>query len=64
MNNLLSRRFDEPLDQIKQLEATKARENDGFTNASRLKISYNRLLNWKVKAKSLIEMACGKGSHI
>jgi hypothetical protein len=63
MNNLLSRRFDELLDQVKQLEATKARENDAFTNASRMNISYSRLLNWKVKAKSLIESACGKDSQ-
>jgi hypothetical protein len=34
MNNLLSRRFDELLDQVKELEATKARENDAFTNVA------------------------------
>jgi hypothetical protein len=62
MDNLLRRRFDELSEQAEKLETSKKREFDEYTNQNRDKINSNALLNWKVKAESLIDKVCGSDS--
>jgi hypothetical protein len=63
MENLLKRRFEELTDQAQKLEASKKMEWNDFSNQNVEQIDSNALLNWKVKAKSLIVSACGEESQ-
>jgi hypothetical protein len=60
-NSLLERRFSELVDQWAKLEAAKTRLNSDFVAG--FTIEQDLLLNWTVKARSLLVTACGNGSE-
>src|ERR1700733_14109265 len=63
MKNLLNQRFQDLSDQAKKLEASKRIEFDEYDHTSAERINSDALLNWKVKAKSLLVSACGEKSQ-
>lgn len=62
MTKLLEKRFSELEIQLIEAEATKHRKTDAY-GSDYLTIDSNLLLNWQVKAKSLISNACGAESQ-
>jgi hypothetical protein len=63
MSDLYTRRFSELADQLHTLFASKKQVYDEFLSRSKLEIDSNALLEWKVKARSLISQACGSESE-
>ena len=63
MTALYKKRFAELCEQLDAVEATKRTEWDGYANRNATRVDSNLLLNWKVKAKSLLEKACGVDSQ-
>jgi hypothetical protein len=63
MKNLLNQRFQDLSDQAKKLEASKRIEHDEYDRTRVERVDSNALLNWKVKAKSLLVNACGEDSQ-
>lgn len=63
MENVLKRRFQELTAQAKMLEASKHLEYDSGLGKHVEHIDSNALLNWKVRAKSLLVSACGEDSQ-
>lgn len=63
MENLLKRRFAELDEQARVVDAGKKYEATMRGSTSQLNIEYSVFLEWKVKAKSLIEKACGSESQ-
>jgi hypothetical protein len=59
---LFEKRFDELSAQIKQVEASETQKHSEYTGRYR-EVDDELLLNWSVKAKSLISSACGKDSE-
>lgn len=59
---ILSRRFDELSEQLKPVEMSKKLVRTPYSDASE-SVDSELLLNWCVKARSLIANACGKGSE-
>jgi hypothetical protein len=62
MPNLHSRRFSELVDQLAAVEQSKHFETD-FSGKSREYVDDQLLLNWRVKARSLLVNACGEASQ-
>ena len=62
MDNRIKRRFQELTEQASELEASKRMEQS-YGGSPQLNIDSNRLLNWKVKAKSLLATVCGTESQ-
>lgn len=62
MTALFRKRFSELCDQLDVVEATKHSEPSAYSNAPTTQIDRNLLLNWKVKAKSLLQSTCGSDS--
>ncbi len=62
MTALLKKRFSELCDQLEAVEATKHDEWNAAFGKSSTQIDRNLFLNWKVKAKSLLQSACGADS--
>lgn len=63
MTKLLGRRFVELESQLDGLEASKRSVSSALTGAASTHIDENLLLNWKVKAKTLLISACGESSQ-
>lgn len=63
MKNILKRRFDELMNQGRQIEASKRIELDGYYHTRTERVDSNTVLNWKVKAKNLVASACGESSQ-
>src|SRR5580658_4910142 len=59
--SLLAKRFSELATQIDSVDATKRFEHVGIVQGER--VDNDLLLNWRVKARSLISLACGKDSE-
>lgn len=59
---VLSRRFDELLKQVEEVESTQTFKYSEFSG-NYPHIDGDKILNWSVKAKSLIAKACGKDSE-
>ncbi len=57
------KRFSELCDQLNAVEATKRNEYDKYSNSNLIRVDNNQLLNWKVKAKNLLQAACGVESQ-
>ena len=62
MPNLHARRFSELEDQLKQVEQSKHFESD-LNGRPREYVDDQLLLNWRVKARSLLVNACGESSQ-
>ena len=62
MIKVLTKRFAELADQLKQVEATQWSKHDESLGHCQ-GVDYEQLLNWRVKARNLIASACGKGSE-
>lgn len=62
MTKLYGRRFNELEAQVLTLESTKTMRQSDYTGLYP-HIDANALLEWKVKAKSLLSNACGESSH-
>jgi hypothetical protein len=60
---LLRKRVVELCGQLDEVEATKRDEWDGYSRQPVTRVDGNLLLNWKVKAKSLLQSACGSDSQ-
>jgi hypothetical protein len=58
---LLLKRFDELLEQLKAVEATKHYRSGSFVDGSY--VENNLLINWKLKARNLLSLACGEDSE-
>jgi hypothetical protein len=63
MTNLFSKRFSELQAEAEQLESRKKNEYNDLLHRSIPQIDDNALLQWKVKAKSLLARACGEESQ-
>lgn len=63
MTKLLQRRFDELEVQLDDIEGTKKMEQSALTGAPYPHINADLILNWTVKAKSLLSNTCGDKSH-
>jgi hypothetical protein len=59
---IFAQRFQELSDQLKQVEATEAQKRSLMGGSSYQHIEEHLILNWAVKARSLISSACGKDS--
>lgn len=60
--NLFSQRFQELSDQLAQVEATEKTEQSVLGRSTYQHIDGHMILNWAVKARSLIASVCGKDS--
>jgi hypothetical protein len=60
---LFSQRFQELSDQLKQVEGTETRKYNELHGSPYQYIEADLILNWAVKAHSLISSACGKESE-
>jgi hypothetical protein len=60
---LLRKRFVELCSQLDEVEATKRDEWNEYARSSVTRVDSNSLLNWKVKAKSLLQSVCGADSQ-
>lgn len=63
MPNKLAQRFEEVKSQMEQIEASKKRVHNAFTQENEINIDANPLLNWQVKVESLLGSACGSDSN-
>jgi hypothetical protein len=63
MENVLKRRFQELSTEAKMLEASRRMQYRASTGTNEEYVDSNALLNWKVKAKSLLVSACGEASQ-
>jgi hypothetical protein len=63
MISLYKKRFSELCDQLDAVEATKRDEWSQYSNSSSTRVDSNLLLNWKVKAKALLQTVCGVDSQ-
>jgi hypothetical protein len=63
MSDVYTRRFSELAARLDALLASKKQEYDEFLSRSKMEIDGNALLEWKVKARSLISHACGPESE-
>lgn len=63
MTALLKKRFSELCVQLEEVKATKRDVHSQFSNASITQVDGNLFLNWKVKAKNLLQSACGLDSQ-
>lgn len=59
---LLLKRFDELLEQLKAVEATK-RHKSGSAFIEGDYVENNLLINWRLKARNLLNLACGENSE-
>lgn len=62
MTQLLRKRFEELVQQLSQVEATKRQQYNEFSGSYEA-VDDELLLNWCVKARNLISSACGKQSE-
>jgi hypothetical protein len=60
---ILTQRFQELTDQLKQVEGTETQKYEEFNHSSHQHIGEGLILNWAVKARNLIASACGKDSE-
>ncbi len=60
---IFAQRFQELSDQLKQVEGTEAQLRSVMGGSSYQHIEDHLILNWAVKARSLISSACGKDSE-
>ena len=63
MKDLYNRRFGELLSQLEVLHASKAQIYNSFLEKHELNVDENALLEWTVKARSLLNKACGADSE-
>ncbi len=63
MTNALRKRFEELTLEADQIEKSKRNEYNRLLEMNLMQVDSNKLLSWKVKAKNLLEMACGKESQ-
>lgn len=63
MTDLYTKRFGELADQMEKLLASKKQVYDEYMGRSKTEIESNALLEWKVKARSLLSQACGPESE-
>ncbi len=63
MSDVYTRRFAELAAQLDALLASKKQEYDELLGRSNMEIDSNALLEWKVKARSLLSHACGAESE-
>ena len=57
------KRFEELSEQLKKIESSQTSRYNEFSGRSSPYIEYHAILNWAVKARSLIAGACGKESE-
>jgi hypothetical protein len=62
MPSKYSQRFQELNSQLETIEANKKTKYDSFSNRNQVDVESNDLLNWQVKAESLLVSACGANS--
>ncbi|WP_426115911.1 DUF4145 domain-containing protein [Pseudomonas sp. DSP3-2-2] len=63
MTKLFRRRFDELERQLEEIAASKTTSVSQLTGTQAVYVDQNALLNWQIKAKTLLTGACGEGSH-
>jgi len=63
VSNLLSKRFGELLGQMEALVASKKDVYSEYFHKNQPHIDHNALIEWSVKARSLISSACGSQSE-
>ena len=63
MTDIYNRRFGELLSQLEALHASKAVVYNSFLEKQQLNVDGNALLEWTVKARSLLSKACGVDSE-
>lgn len=61
--NVFAQRFQELFDQLKQVEGTELQKRSLLGGSTYQHIEDHQILNWAVKARSLISSACGKDSE-
>ena len=62
MIKLLEKRFEELVEQLDKVDGTKHQRSSNSGGVQRY-VDYDQLLNWRVKAKSLLSSACGADSQ-
>ncbi|MBN3861182.1 DUF4145 domain-containing protein [Pseudomonas frederiksbergensis] len=63
MTKLFEKRFSELEEQLEAIEASKRSAPSPMTGAASIYVDQNALLNWKVKAKTLLINTCGESSQ-
>lgn len=63
MTKLFEKRFSELAEQLEAVAAAKRSSASPVTGAVSFYVDQNALLNWKVKAKTLLINTCGESSH-
>lgn len=63
MTKLFVKRFSELAEQLEAVDAAKRSSASPVTGAVSFYVDQNALLNWKVKAKTLLINTCGESSH-
>ena len=63
MTKLFKKRFSELAEQLEAVAAAKTSSANPVTGSASIYVDQNALLNWKVKAKTLLINTCGESSH-
>ncbi|CAI8991163.1 DUF4145 domain-containing protein [Pseudomonas sp. IT-P44] len=63
MTKLFEKRFSELAEQLEAIAASKTTAASPMTGAASIYVDQNALLNWKVKAKTLLINTCGESSQ-
>ena len=63
MTKLFKKRFSELVEQLEAVAAAKTSSANPVTGSASIYVDQNALLNWKVKAKTLLINTCGESSH-
>lgn len=63
MTKLFEKRFSELAEQLEEIAASKTNVASPMTGVASTYVDKNALLNWKVKAKTLLTNACGESSQ-
>ncbi len=63
MTKLFKKRFSELAEQLEAVAAAKTSSANPVTGSASIYVDQNALLNWKVKAKTLLINTCGEPSH-
>lgn len=63
MTDIFKKRFNEIHQQMEDLLNSKESKYNSFLEKNQIEIESNSLLEWKVKARSLLNKACGENSE-
>lgn len=63
MTKLFTKRFNELEQQLEQIASSKTTSVSQLTGSAGLYVDQNALLNWQIKAKTLLIAVCGEPSH-